>query len=189
MAILKNCEIHYVFLDPKRPRKNMDPKKPAAWGFQMRTKSKEQRAEWLSHHINVKAVRQDPKDEESPILYYRANMNKRVVNAKGEDAKPVEIRSGFGDIEPRSIGSGSIVNVRIFEYEYTIDGQTKMAAMPMAIQMVKHVQYEGGPVEDFDEDIMEERVEAPKKEYKVADKSATSAALDDDDDDSDNGKY
>ena len=187
MAILKNCEIWWVKLDPKRPDIKTDSKKPA-WGFQMRTKDKAQRKEWIDHHITVKAVRQDEDDEESPILYWRANLRKRIVNSKGEPSKPVEVRSGYGDLDPNTIGNGSIVNVRIFEYEYVFEGKPGMAAMPMAIQMVKHIVYTPEMGEDFEDDIKEDREDAPPREHKIADKSQTSAADVPDDDDLD-GKY
>ena len=156
MAILKNVEIWFTKLDPKRPSKKMTPNNPT-WELQMRTTSKEQKKEWDELNIKTKAVRADPEDEESKILYYRANLKKKSLKEgkKGEwdePSSPVQVVNGKNeDIDPNSIGNGSIANIRIFQHEYTFEGKKGIASVLMGVQLVKHIVYTPRPMEEFDE--------------------------------------
>lgn len=162
MAILKNIEGWWFKLNPEKPDK-YDPKKPN-WNFQARTTSKEQRAEWLAHNCKVKAVREDPEDEESKILYYKTSFSKRLTNKEGKALPPVSIISSKGDIDPDTLGNGSIVNIRIFEYDYVFEGKEGKSNMLQSIQLVKHVLYTPEPGEDFEEEVETETVDAAPRD-------------------------
>jgi hypothetical protein len=156
MAILKNVEIWYTKCDPKRPSKKLSPKNPT-WETQIRTTSKDVRKEWTSLNIKSKAVREDKTDDESPILYYSANLKKKSLKEDGSESAPVSVVNGRGaDIDPNTIGNGSIANIRIFQHPYSFKGEDGsllegVATMLMAIQLVKHVVYVPKPMEEFDE--------------------------------------
>lgn len=157
MAILKNQEIHFVRLNPNRPEKNMfDPTK-FSWSIQCRSTDKAQIAEWKALGLKPKVVREDKDDEESKVLYQQVSFRK---NSKRTDPKtkqqtdntPVEVVNGKGEpIEPGTIGSGSIANVRLYKREYKVQGVEKIGYVLMAVQIVKHKVYIGTPMEDFDE--------------------------------------
>ena len=70
MAILKNQEIHFAKLDPKRPDKGIgtanNPPKPN-WNLQIRTTDKAVRKSWTDMGIPSKAVREDKTDEECNV--------------------------------------------------------------------------------------------------------------------------
>lgn len=156
MAILKDVEIWFAKLDPKRPSKKMSPLNPT-WEVQIRTTSKDQKKEWEALNIKVKATREDPEDEESKVIYYRANLKKKSIKigtngAPNEPAQPVQVVNGKQeDVDPNSIGHGSIANIRIFQHEYTYEGKKGIATVLMAIQLVKHIIYVPNPMEDFED--------------------------------------
>ncbi len=156
MAILKNVEGWWFRLDPNKPDK-YDPDRPT-WNFQARTSNKEQAKEWKENHFSVKAVRENPDDEESKILYWKTIMGKKVINQDGKPAQPVQIVSSKGDIDPNTIGNGSIVNVRLYQYEYEFQSKKGIANSLQAIQLVKHVVYTRKPGEDFEDEVETEVV-------------------------------
>ena len=156
MAILKNVEGWWFKLNPARPDK-YDPEKPT-WNFQARTTSKAQMKEWKDNHLTVKAVREDPDDEESKILYWKAQIGKKTKNRDGKDAAPVSIVSSNGDVDPDTLGNGSIVNVRLFQYDYEFQGKKGIANSLQSIQLVKHVVYTAKPGEDFEDEVQTEVV-------------------------------
>lgn len=146
MAILKNCELWFAKLDPKRPNRKFNPENPT-WEIQLRTKSKETKKEWETLGLNVKAVVPDEGDP-----YFRVNLNKKSLNKEGEPANPVKVVDAkLKEIDPTTIGNGSIGNVRIYQYEYTKKtGGTGIVSTVMAVQVTKHVVYTPKPSEDFD---------------------------------------
>jgi hypothetical protein len=159
MAIFKNVEIHFVRLDPKRPNKKFKPENPT-WELQMRTKDKAKKNEWIAADLGVKAVM----DEDDNVLYYRVNLKKKSIKIDEKTkvetpAAPVDVVDGKGNpVDPNSIGSGSIANVRVFQYPFTFEGKKGIAAVLMAVQLVKHILYIPNPMEDFDTDMETETV-------------------------------
>jgi len=154
MAIFKNCEVWFAKLDPKRPSKKLTPKNPT-WEIQLRTTDKNQKKEWEAGYMNVKAVREDPTDEESKILYYRTNLKKKSLKKEGDEmvpTGPVDVVDGKQNpIDPTTIGNGSIVNIRTFQHEYTFEGKKGMTNTLMGIQVIKHIVYVAKPMEEFDD--------------------------------------
>ncbi len=165
MAMLMNVEVYWVKCDPEKPSKLFSPKNPT-WELQMRTTSKDVRKEWTNLNIKSKAVREDKDDEDSKILYYVTNLKKRSLKDDGTKAPPVTVVNGRGkDLDPNTIGNGSIANIRIFQHNYSFkddDGKVMegVGTILMGIQVVKHVMYVAAPMEDFD-DIGETEVIMP----------------------------
>src|SRR5690606_31740877 len=91
-------------------------------------------------------------DEEGQAPYYRVNLRKKSIKQK--DNKPasyVEVKNGrMEDVDPDTVGNGSIANVRIFQYEYTKKGTSSVgtATVLMGIQVIKHVIAKIKPRED-----------------------------------------
>ncbi len=140
MAIIKNAEIHFVKCNPKRPNAKYNKKNPT-WEVQIRAHDKETKDNLAKLGLKPKPVRET---EEGPVLYWRVNLRKKSIKEDGEKAGPVRVVDGsLNDVDPDTIGNGSIANVRIFQYDYKDDatGETGRASVLMGIQLVKHILY------------------------------------------------
>lgn len=144
MAIINNCEIWFCKLDPKRPNSKFNKKNPT-WECQIRTTDKSVKKVWEEMNLPVKAI---VPDEGSP--YFRVNLRKKSIKEDGEKASPVKVVDGkMMEIDPNSIGNGSVANVRIFQYEYPREGGGKgTASVLMGIQVTKHIVYHPKPRDD-----------------------------------------
>jgi hypothetical protein len=145
MAIIKDCEIWFAKLDPKRPNAKYNKENPT-WECQIRTTSKEVKKLWESLNLSVKAV---VPDEGAP--YFRVNLRKKSVKEDTEKASPVKVVNGaLEDIDPNTLGNGSIGNIRIFQYEYPKNGgkERGIASVLMGIQVTKHIVYKAKPRDD-----------------------------------------
>ena len=151
MAILNNCELWFLRANPARPNAKFDKKNPS-WEVQIRTQSREQKALLESQGIKMKAV---IPDEEGEKPYYKAMIRKRTIKSDGEAAGPVKVTNGsLEDIDPDTVGNGSIGNIRVFQYQYGEEDDRKTASILMAIQITHHVHYKAKPRED-DFDMVE----------------------------------
>jgi len=139
VAVLKNVELWFIKANPKRPNAKFNKANPT-WEAQIRTTSKEVKKEWEALKLGVKAIVPDGENEKT---YFRVNLRKKTIKESGEPASPVSVINGaMKDIDPDSIGNGSIGNVRIFQYEYKKEsGGTGTANVLMGIQVTKHIVY------------------------------------------------
>lgn len=142
MTILKDCQLWFVKANPKFPNNKFNKKNPT-WECQIRTESKEQKKLWEDLKLGVKAV---VPDEGAP--FYRVNLRKKSIKEDGTPASTVITVSGkmvdgkLEEVNPDSIGNGSIGNVRIFQYEYEKEvGGKGVATVLMGIQVTKHIVY------------------------------------------------
>lgn len=144
MAILKGVEIWFAKVDPARPNAKFNKKNPT-WEVQLRTTDKVKKKEWEALNLPVKAV---VPDEGEP--YFRLNLRKKSIKADGEASSPVSILNGHLEaVDPKSIGNGSIGNVRIYQYEYPKEGGGKgIATVLMGIQLTTHIMYQAKPRDD-----------------------------------------
>lgn len=160
MAIIKNVKIFYAKLDPKRPNAKLNKDNPT-WELQCRTNSVDQKKEWESLGMKVRLLvgKEGSENEGEPILdeegkkQWRLNLKKRSLNKKREPQSPVEVLDGKNKpVDPRSVGDGSIANIRIMQYEYKkADDTIGIAPVLMAIQLVRHVVRKAKPMEEFGE--------------------------------------
>jgi len=134
MAILKNVELFYPRLDPKKPNAKFNKEQPT-WEVQIRTRDKKVKAEWAALNLKPKTV-----EDNDGKVFYSVTLRKKSKKKDGEVNQPVKvIDGGLNDLNPMSIGNGSIGNVRIFQYEYGDEG--KIASMLMAVQITKLNEY------------------------------------------------
>lgn len=152
MTILKNVEVRYAQLDPKKPSTKI--KKTGRWSLQIFTRKREQAKEWRDAHIEVKM------GEDDDGVFYSANVGRNVVKADGTKAEaPKVVNGNLVGIDPNTIGNGSICNIRIFDYSYKFKDEEKgimvegIAIVLMAVQVIKHIVYhrKPGTKEDFEE--------------------------------------
>ena len=152
MAIIKNVELYYAKLDPKRPNANFNKQAPT-WEIQIRTKDKAVAKIWKELNLNVKLM----EGEGDSGVYYRVNLKKKSIKEDGTASGPVTLVDGkLQPLDPNSIGNGSIGHVRVFQHDYVFNGSPGIASVLMAIQVIKHVIYVPKPREDdFSEEDME----------------------------------
>jgi len=142
MAILKNVELYFAKLNPKKPNDRFDKENPT-WEVQIRTRSKAQAKEWKDLSINVKP------DEDDAGIFYKATLKKRSKKRNGEEQNPVSLVGGdLSTIDPDKLGNGSVGNVRVYQYDYNIGGREGIATMLMAVQVTTYKEYEPKPRED-----------------------------------------
>lgn len=175
--ILKNQELHFVFINPAKPRKSFDGKK-YQWEFQVRTKDKAVRKQWLDMGLDpksVRTIRADKTDDESPILYYcttfRKSAEPREKAGKLVQSMPIQVVDGKQRELDVGIGSGTIANILLYEREYDVGGIKKKGFTPTKLQIVKLHEYKGGDMEDFEDEF----------ETEVIDESAEGGSEDDKD--------
>ena len=143
MAIIKEAQLYFSKLDPKNPNGKFDPNNPT-WEVQIRTNDKKKAKEWEDLKLKVN------KDEDKQgKLYYKVNLKKKSKKRDGSDQEPVTVVGGdLTPIDPKTIGNGSIANIRIYQYEYDIAGRKGLASMLMAVQITELHKYEPKPRDD-----------------------------------------
>jgi len=142
MAILKNVELFFAKLDPKKPNDRFDPINPT-WEVQIRTRDKKQAKEWKDLSIGVKP------DEDDHGVFYKATLKKKSKKRDGEPQNPVSLVGGdLTAIDPTVLGNGSVGNVRVYQYDYEIAGRKGIASMLMAVQVTTLKEYAPKPRED-----------------------------------------
>ena len=115
--IIKNCELYFAKLDPARPNAKFNKKNPT-WELQIRTSDQETRKQWTQMGLNVKPV---VPDEGEP--FFRVNLRKKSIKEDGEKASSVDVVDAqLNPVDAKSIGNGSVGNVKVFQYEYTSEG-------------------------------------------------------------------
>lgn len=148
MPIIKDCELWFAKLDPKRPNAKFNRENPT-WEVQIRTTDKAIKKTWEEAQLPIKAVVPD-----EGVPFWRVNLRKKTIKENKELASPVKVVNGkLEEIDPNSIGNGSIGNVRIFQYEFPQkSGGKGIASVLMGIQVTKHVVYTPKPRnDDFEE--------------------------------------
>ena len=150
MALLKNCEIHYVRCNPKRPNGSLNPKNPT-WECQIRTSNLEQKKEWEALGMKPKLMvgKEGSENEGEPILtaagkkQWRVNLKKKSITKDGEKAScPAVVNGGLEPLDPDSIGNGSIAHVRIYQYTFKDKtGADSKVAVLMGLQVKKHIYF------------------------------------------------
>lgn len=142
MAILKNVELFFAKLDPKRPNATFNKENPT-WELQIRTRNKAQAKEWKELNIQVKP------DEDATGIFYKATLKKKSKKKDGSLQNPVNlVDGGLNQIDPNRLGNGSIGNVRVYQYDYEVGGKKGIATMLMGVQVTELRQYDPKPRED-----------------------------------------
>jgi len=155
--IIPNCEIWFAKLDPKRPNAKFNKLNPT-WECQIRTTDKEVKKQWEAMNLAVKPILPD---DGAP--YWRVNLRKKSIKVDTEAASPIKVVNGkLEDVDPNSIGNGSIGNIRVFQYEYTKkDGGKGIVSVLMAVQLIKHIVYKAKPRGDEFETTDMETIDVP----------------------------
>jgi hypothetical protein len=144
MPIIKDCELWFAKLDPRRPNAKFNKENPT-WEVQIRTTDKDVKKIWEELKLPVKAVLPD-----EGVPFWRVNLRKKTIKENKELSSAVKVVNGsLEDIDPNSIGNGSVGNVRIFQYEFPQkSGGNGLASVLMGIQVTKHIVYTPKPRND-----------------------------------------
>lgn len=154
MPIFRNCEIWYPHLDPKRPSTKF-PGTPS-WEVQIRTSSIEQKKEWEEAGLKPKLMLHTKGEQEGePILndqgkkQWRVNIRKKSILKDNTAAEPVTVIDGaMAEVNPRTIGNGTIANIKTKCYDKEDGGKTHIL---LGVQLTKHIVYVPKENEDFGE--------------------------------------
>jgi len=166
MAIIKDCELWFCKLDPKRPNNRFNKEKPT-WECQIRTTDSEVRKKWEEMHLSVK-----PMIPDNGPPYWRVNLRKKSIKRDGDAASPVRVIDGnMNDVDPNTIGNGSIGHVRLYQYPYKkADGTEAITSVLMGIQLKRHKLYKMKPRGDeFEMEETEIIDEEPEGDEEVPD--------------------
>ena len=137
--ILSNVEIFFAKLDPANPNSRFDKENPT-WEVQIRTKDKAVAKGWKDNNLRVTP------DENDDGVFYRANLKKKSKKRDGSDMAPVNVVAGdLSPVDPSTIGNGSIANLSIFQYDYSVSGKEGIASMLMGAQITTLNEYKPAP--------------------------------------------
>lgn len=144
--IIKNAELWFPRLNPERPNGKYNKDNPT-WELQIRTYDKAQMKEWKEANLNVHAVLPE-EDDAKP--YWRVNLRKKSKKSDLETPNgPVKVVDGnLDDVDPDTIGNGSMGHIRLFQYEY--GEEKKIASVLMGVQLTKHILFKRKEEEGFE---------------------------------------
>ena len=168
MPVIQNAEIHYLRANPKFPNKKFDPENPS-WDCQIRTTSKDTKKKWEELGLKVTAV---IPEEEGGKPYYKTTLRRRMYKADRTLSAPVRVVNGrMQEMDPDSVGNGSIGNIRIFQYE-SKGPKGGMTSILAEIQVVRHIVRKVRPREDAFEETDTEVVDIPDEENETETETA-----------------
>lgn len=180
MALIRNAAMYFVRLDPKHPNARWNPENPT-WELQIRTSDPAQRDDWIALKLNPKLLKYSDKSKEldeageslagENILdaegrkQWRVNLVRRSIKSDETKQTPPKVVNGhLEEIDPNTIGNGSIGNISVFQYESQKDKDV-MVSMIRQVQVVKHIVYERQPGDD-DFEILDTETIIPEREDK-----------------------
>jgi hypothetical protein len=154
MAIIKGIEIWWVKCDPKRPETKFN-KENGTWELQIRTTDKAR----AQGELKSLGIKMNPSDEDGKIVY-KGNIKKKSKKKDGDELvpnAPVKFVGGdLSEIDPNTVGNGSIANIRVFEREYMTGDVKKKTVVLMSVQVTKLNKYVPKPrTDDFEMTDME----------------------------------
>ena len=133
--VIRNAELFWAKLDPASPVNPFNAPQPH-WEVQIRTRSKDEAKTWKENELNV-----TPKEDDDG-LYYQVNLKAKAAMRDGTPRKPPAIVDGqLMPLDGTIIGNGSIGNVQIDQYEYTMNGKTGTGSSIKGIQVTRLVEY------------------------------------------------
>ena len=137
-SIIRGLELHYA-----RLVKSHSPFGSEVWDVQVRTEDDDVKTQLEDAGVKMKAHTDG---------YWYAGIKRNVMNRKGEPNKaPVIVDANKQPIDPDiAIGNGSIGNLKLFSYDWSVGGRSGKSAMLSAVQITNLIEYKGGDDVDFD---------------------------------------
>lgn len=136
--IVRNVEFHYAHVF-----KSHAPFGSEVWDVQLRTESEDTAKELVDAGVPMKKHNDG---------YFAANVKRKVTGSKGQPNSPVVVvDKNKQPISPDTkIGHGSKGHVKLFSYEWSMQGRSGTSAMLSAMQITDLIEYTGGDNVDFD---------------------------------------
>ena len=137
-VIIRNVELNFVHL-----QREHSPFGQPIWDTQVVTSDMDTVKQLMD--AGVKMKKQDDGT-------FKANVKRNVMNRKGEKNTPVTIVDSNKQPIPEgtTVGNGTIANLKLFSYDWSVGGKSGTSAMLSAVQVMKLVEYNGGDTTDFD---------------------------------------
>lgn len=125
--VLNNVEIFF----PKLARPDSYKGGPERWTLQMRTRDEDTADSWEELGFTVKKLKDDDGNK-----FWRANVSRKVIKGDGERRDPVKLLDGsMNEIDPRTLGNGSVGNIQYTPWEMERDGETLSGRILEAVQV------------------------------------------------------
>lgn len=138
--IVRNCEMHWAKLvQPVEPFGTLQ------WELQLRTMDEATAKQWEEDYLPVKKV----DDEEG--VYWKANLKKKALKKDGtENTAPNVVDAAKNPVDGNTVGNGSMGNVMLFQYPYSVAGRTGVSSILSGVQVIDHKVYTPNTATDFD---------------------------------------
>ena len=180
MALINQAHMYFVRLNAKRPNSQLNKENPT-WELQIRTSDPEQKQEWVDLKLNPKLLKYSDntkeKNEDGESLagenildkngkkQWRVNLVRRSIKAdKTPQTPPKVVNGSLEDIDPDTIGNGSIGNISVYQYPSQKDEEV-MVNMIRSVQVTKHIVYVRQPSDDEFEITETETIQADSEEH------------------------
>jgi len=150
--VIRSANLFWAKLDANAPVNPFNAAFPH-WEVQIRTSSKDEAKTWKDHGMNV-----TPKDDDAGI-FYQVNLKSKAFTNAGKPRKPVTVVDGeLMPLDPTIIGNGSVGNVQLDSYEYTMNGNKGIGFSIKAIQVTKLIEFKSTGGLDFENEGVTEIV-------------------------------
>ena len=137
-VIVRNVEFHFAHVF-----KSHAPFGSEVWDVQLRTENQDTAKELMDVGVPMK------KHDDG---YFHANVKRKTMSSKGTPNSPVVVvDKNKQNIDPSvKIGHGSKGHVKLFSYDWEMQGRKGTSAMLTAMQITDLIEYTGGDSVDFD---------------------------------------
>ena len=142
--VIRDAELFWAKLDsPVNPFNAEYPH----WEIQIRTRDKDQSKEWKNHGLHVTLK------EDDDGTFYQVNLKRKAFTKDGKERPPVQVVDmQLMPVDRSIVGNGSVGNVQLDTYEYTMNGKTGTGFSIKAIQIKRLVEYKANSGLAFDTD-------------------------------------
>jgi len=140
--VIRSAELFWAKLDqPVNPFNAPQPH----WELQIRTRNKAEAKKWKDYGMTC-SLKEDDNGS-----YYQVNLKRKAFTRDGVARDPVKVVDGqLMPIDGGILGNGSVGNVQIETYKYTMNGNDGIGFSLKAVQVSKLVEYKGGNGLDFE---------------------------------------
>lgn len=134
--VIRSADLFWAKLDaPVNPFNAPQPH----WELQIRTSDKSEAKKWKDYGMTV-TMKEDDNGS-----FYQVNLKRKAFTRNGDPRDPVKVVDGqLMPIDAEILGNGSVGNVQIDTYKYTMNGKDGIGFSLKAVQVTKLVEYKNG---------------------------------------------
>jgi len=109
------------------------------WELQIRTTDKAEAKKWKDYGMTCTM-----KEDDKLGTWYQVNLKRKAFTRNGDPRDPVKVVDGqLMPISADILGNGSVGNVQIDSFKYTLNGADGIGFSLKAVQVTKLVEYKG----------------------------------------------